>query len=164
MGHGKEFMKEIIVRRANGEMSSFSDSYYKYLNKNDIEDLTSVFWERVHDYQLGMESYQIKVNLTAQKLTFLGIEVETPYTIIALPFVGLIYENCKKERRVMDIDEIPKLCDATLKRVLEKVTKINLDVKHSYKNPPFSNQDAELIRFYKEHIQEWFKHRDQIRR
>ncbi|GJS88759.1 hypothetical protein Tco_0771395 [Tanacetum coccineum] len=38
--------------------------------------------------------------------------------------------NSKKERRVMNIDEIPKFCDATLERVLENVKKINLDVKH----------------------------------
>ncbi|GJW54799.1 hypothetical protein Tco_0098884 [Tanacetum coccineum] len=92
-GHGQEFIKDIIVRRADGEMSYFSESDYKYLNKNDIEDLSSVIWERVHVYQLGMESYQIKVNLTAPKLTFPGIKAETPYTIIALPFAGLIYEN-----------------------------------------------------------------------
>ncbi|GKC67640.1 hypothetical protein Tco_1100238, partial [Tanacetum coccineum] len=35
--------------------------------------------------------------------------------------------NSKKERRVMNIDEILKFCDATLERVLENVKKINLD-------------------------------------
>nr|GEV34975.1 hypothetical protein [Tanacetum cinerariifolium] len=90
--------------------------------------------------ELMIMNYQIKVNLTAPKLTFHGIEDEKLYKIIALPFVGLIYENSKKERRVMDIDEIPKFCDATL------------DVKHGYKDPPLGNQDADLMRFYDEHI------------
>ncbi|GJS71863.1 hypothetical protein Tco_0704704 [Tanacetum coccineum] len=109
-GHGQEFMKEIIARRDDGEMSSFLESNYKYLNKNDIEYF-NVIWERVHNYQLG---YQIKVNLTAPKLTFPAIEEKTPYSITTLPFVGLIYENSKKEKRIMEIDEISKFCDATL--------------------------------------------------
>ncbi|GJV35567.1 hypothetical protein Tco_1408044 [Tanacetum coccineum] len=38
-GYVQDFMKEIIVKRADGEMCSFLDLDYKYLNKNDIEDL-----------------------------------------------------------------------------------------------------------------------------
>nr|GEV34019.1 hypothetical protein [Tanacetum cinerariifolium] len=38
----------------------------------------------------------------------------------------------QEEKRIMRIDEISKFRDATLKRVLEKVKKINLDVKHGY--------------------------------
>ncbi|GJS93789.1 hypothetical protein Tco_0800757 [Tanacetum coccineum] len=159
-GYGQEFTKKIIVKRANGEMCSFSESDYKYLN-NDIEDL--YLMEKVHDYQLRLESYKLKVNLTAPKLTFSGIKDQTPYTIIALPFIGLIYENSKKEKRVMDIDNIPKFCDATLKGV-ENVKKINLDVKHGYKDPPLSNEDAELMKFYEVDIQERLKHQDQMRR
>ncbi|GJY61299.1 putative reverse transcriptase, RNA-dependent DNA polymerase, partial [Tanacetum coccineum] len=73
---------------------------YKNLNKNDIKDMyllimnnkvpdyantgllwslslfirSSVIWERVHDFQLGIEHYQQKINLTAPTITFLGIE------------------------------------------------------------------------------------------
>nr|GFA29467.1 reverse transcriptase domain-containing protein [Tanacetum cinerariifolium] len=81
----------------------------------------------------------------------------------ALPFVGLIYENSKKEKRIMDIDEILKFCDATSKRVLEKVKKINLDVKHGYANPALSKEDAYLMVFIEEYIQYRLKHRDQMR-
>ncbi|GKB72512.1 hypothetical protein Tco_0933924 [Tanacetum coccineum] len=35
---------------------------------------STMFWERVHDFQLGVESYQQKVNLTAPTNTFPGIE------------------------------------------------------------------------------------------
>ncbi|GJZ58317.1 hypothetical protein Tco_0613811 [Tanacetum coccineum] len=73
---------------------------YKNLNKNDIEDMyfvimngkvpdyaetwllfslsvfirSSVIWERVHDFQFGIESYQKKVNLTAPTISFPGVE------------------------------------------------------------------------------------------
>ncbi|GKE55645.1 hypothetical protein Tco_1494830 [Tanacetum coccineum] len=104
------------------------------------------------------------VNLTAPTLTFPGIENEKPLTITYDPLVGLIYENNKKEKRVMDIKEILKFCDATLKRVLEKVKKFNLDVKHGYADPDLSKDDAEHMMFYEEYIQERLRHRDQMRR
>nr|GEU53766.1 putative reverse transcriptase domain-containing protein [Tanacetum cinerariifolium] len=83
-GYGKEFMKEVIIKRADGHIHSFLES--------------SVIWERVHDYYLLMESYQLKVNLTVPTLTVPCIEDLSPYSIIAIPFIGLICENSKKEK------------------------------------------------------------------
>ncbi|GJX40433.1 hypothetical protein Tco_0255423 [Tanacetum coccineum] len=179
-GYGTEYMKEIVVKRANGEYLGFTESDYKYLYKNDIEDMylmcingiikdyrqngllrslilfirSCVYWERVLDYQLGMESYQQKVNLTAPTLTFQGIKEEKLLTITSEPIAGLVYEYSKQEKRVMIIEEIPKLCDATLKRVFEKVKKFNLDVKHGYADPDLGNEDAKYMGFYEEYIKE----------
>ncbi|GKB21253.1 hypothetical protein Tco_0855176 [Tanacetum coccineum] len=139
--HGLDFMEQILVMRANDKPDSFSEADFKYLNKNNIEDLyylcrskeidnrkvklmnslitfikSYVIWERVHDFQLGIESYQLKVNLTAPTLTFPGIEEHAPYTIVDEPQMGLIYLNSKDEKRVMYLEEIVKFCDATLKR------------------------------------------------
>ncbi|GKC71129.1 hypothetical protein Tco_1117012, partial [Tanacetum coccineum] len=85
--YGLDFMEQIIVMRENDKPDSFSEADFKYLNKNDIEDLyylcrnkvnyretkllnslitlikSRVTWERVHDFQLGIESYQIRVSL-----------------------------------------------------------------------------------------------------
>ncbi|GKD65400.1 hypothetical protein Tco_1307508, partial [Tanacetum coccineum] len=87
LGKPKE---EIVPRRANKYLVSITEPNYKNLNKNDIEDIyllimngkvpdyadtrllwslsvfirSTVIWERVHDFQLGIESYQQKVNLT----------------------------------------------------------------------------------------------------
>ncbi|GJY20756.1 hypothetical protein Tco_0393322 [Tanacetum coccineum] len=43
---------------------------------------SSVIWERVHDFQLGIESYQQKVNLTALIISFLGNDIEDMYLLI----------------------------------------------------------------------------------
>ncbi|GKE96579.1 hypothetical protein Tco_1581434, partial [Tanacetum coccineum] len=72
------------------------------------------------------------------------------------------YENSKREKRVMDIKEIPKFYDATLKRVLEKVKKFNLDVKHSYADLELSSEDVECMRFYVEYIIDRLRHRDKM--
>ncbi|GJR84838.1 hypothetical protein Tco_0155623 [Tanacetum coccineum] len=73
--YGLDFMEQIIVMRENDKPDSFSESDFKYLNKNDIEDLyylcqnkkvnyretklmnslitfirSCVIWERVYDF------------------------------------------------------------------------------------------------------------------
>ncbi|GJS66164.1 hypothetical protein Tco_0680728 [Tanacetum coccineum] len=130
------------------------------LNKNDIEDMymlivsskvedyaktsllwslsvflrSTMIWERVHDFQLGVESYQQKVNLTTPTTTFPGIEKYKVLYIVSEPVV------------------------------LEGLKSYNNDVKHGYVTPSFSKEDAEYLQLFKEEIDEWLKHRDQMRR
>ncbi|GKC18437.1 hypothetical protein Tco_1020587 [Tanacetum coccineum] len=184
LGHEHKFITELIVRIANGKIDPITEPDYKYLNKNEIEDLyllcingkvdnyretgllgsltvfirSTVIWERVHDFQLGMESYHQKVNLTAPTITFPGIKDHELFTITSKPVVGMIYENSKKEKRVMIHNEIYKFCDATLKRVMEKLKKYNKDVKYRYVDPSLSDADDEYLRFYEEDIEDRLKH------
>ncbi|GJX18550.1 hypothetical protein Tco_0221227 [Tanacetum coccineum] len=192
LGDEHKFITKIIVRRANGKIDLITEPDYKYLNKNDIEDIyllyindkvkhcretgllgslvvlirATIIWERVHDFQLGIESYQHKVNLTAPTITFPGIEKYELCTITSKPVVGMINENSKKEKRVMIHKKIHKFCDATLKRVLEGLEKYNKYVKYEYVDPSHSDADAdaEYLRYYKEDIKDHLKHRDQMRR
>ncbi|GJX60368.1 hypothetical protein Tco_0291758 [Tanacetum coccineum] len=76
---------------------------------------STMIWERVNDFQLGVESYQQNVNLTAPTITFPSIEKKKMFSIISKPIYGIIYKNSKKEKRVMGHQEIHKFCDATLK-------------------------------------------------
>ncbi|GKA87529.1 reverse transcriptase domain-containing protein [Tanacetum coccineum] len=92
-GYRQDFMEEIIVKRADGNAYIFLESDYKYLNKNDIEDVHLI----------------------------------------------IVYENSKKERRVMNIEELPKLCDATLSKVLKKVKEINVEALYGFKDPPLTD-------------------------
>nr|GEW47952.1 retrovirus-related Pol polyprotein from transposon TNT 1-94 [Tanacetum cinerariifolium] len=177
LGHEHKCITEIVVRIVNGMINPITDSDYKHVNKIDIEDLyllcingkvkdyretgllgslsvfirSSVIWERVYDFHLGMESYQQKVNLTASIVTFPGIEKKKQLIKTSKPVVGLIYENSKKDKRVMILKEIPKFYDATLKRVLEMVKKYNKDVKYGYANPRPTNADSEYLEFYEEY-------------
>ncbi|GJW45071.1 hypothetical protein Tco_0073870 [Tanacetum coccineum] len=125
LGHEHKYITEIVVRRADGKFGAISKSDYKYLHKNDIEDLYLLYINEVASYgkEFMITSWAWKV-------------------------IGLIYKNNKKEKRVMEIKEIPKFCDATLKRVLKIVEKKNKDVKHIYANPKLSDNDAEYLRFY----------------
>ncbi|GJX67760.1 hypothetical protein Tco_0303487 [Tanacetum coccineum] len=94
------FVTEIVARRANECIVLITKPDYKNLNKNNIEDMyllimngkvpdyaetgllwslsvfirSSVIWERVHDFQLGIENYQQKVNLTAPTIVLEGLK------------------------------------------------------------------------------------------
>ncbi|GJS03813.1 hypothetical protein Tco_0320321 [Tanacetum coccineum] len=122
-----------------------------------------VIWERVHAFQLGVESYQQKVNLTAPTITFPSIEKYKMFSIISGPVYGIIYKNNKKEKRVMRHQEIHKFYDATLKRVLEGLKSYNNDVKHGYVTLSLGKEDVEYLQLFEEEIKEWLKHRDQMR-
>ncbi|GKB21881.1 hypothetical protein Tco_0855804, partial [Tanacetum coccineum] len=171
LGHKRTFITKIVARRANGSIVLIIESNYKNLNKNDIEDMyllivnskvddyaetgllwslsvfirSIVIWERVHNFQLCMESYQQKVNLTAPTITFPSIEKYKVFFIISEPVYDIIYKNNKKEKRVMRHQEVHKFCDATLKRLLEGLKSYNNDVKHAYVTPSLSNEDAEYL-------------------
>ncbi|GJS99873.1 hypothetical protein Tco_0821043 [Tanacetum coccineum] len=117
LGHEHKFITEIMARRANDciVIAMVSIGYQ-----------SSVIWERVHDFQLGIESYQQKINLIAPTITFPGIEECDVFSIVYEPVHGIIYTNSKKEKRVMRPSEIHKFCDATLRRTLEEEIEVQL--------------------------------------
>ncbi|GKA37434.1 hypothetical protein Tco_0723999 [Tanacetum coccineum] len=165
LGHEHKFITEIVARRANDCIVSITEPDYKNLNKNDIDDIYfSVIWERVHDLQVGIESYQQKVNLTAPTISFPGIEEHDMFSIIYESVHGIIYKNSKKEKRVMRHTEIHKFCDATLNRVLEGLKSYNNDVKYGYVQKDLTKDETEYLKLFEEEIEERLKHRRQMRR
>ncbi|GKE92361.1 hypothetical protein Tco_1573456, partial [Tanacetum coccineum] len=122
----------------------------------------TVIWKIVHDFQLGVESDQQKVNLTAPTITFPCIKKYKVFSIVSKPVYGIIYKNNKKEKRVMRHQEIHKFYDATFKRVLEGLKSYNNNVKHGYLTPSLSKKDAKYLQLFEEDIEERLKHRDQM--
>ncbi|GJS98364.1 hypothetical protein Tco_0819534 [Tanacetum coccineum] len=109
------WVKEIIIDEDEATLNDMLNNQFKNAKESRM------IWERVHDFQLGIESYQVKVNLTAPTLTFPGIEAHEPYSIIDKPTTGLIYLNNKDEKRVMYLVEVVKFCDAIVEKVLKEV-------------------------------------------
>ncbi|GJS77006.1 hypothetical protein Tco_0726887 [Tanacetum coccineum] len=60
---------------------------------------SSVIWDRVHDFQLGIKSYQQKINLTTPTISFPRVEKHKMFSIIYEPVHGIIYKNSKKEKK-----------------------------------------------------------------
>ncbi|GJT69665.1 hypothetical protein Tco_1028951 [Tanacetum coccineum] len=98
---------------------------------------SSVIWERVHDFQLGIESYQQNVNLTAPTISFPGVEKHKMFSIIYEPVHGIIYKNSKKEKRVM---------------------------RHSEIHKELTNDEVEYLKLFEEEIEVRLKYRNQMRR
>ncbi|GKB81838.1 hypothetical protein Tco_0948733 [Tanacetum coccineum] len=169
---------------------SITEPDYKNLNKNDIEDMyllimnnkvpdyantgllwsllvfirSSVIWERVHGFQLGIESYQQKINLTAPTITFPGIEEYDMFFILYELVHGIIYTNSKKEKRVMRPSEIHKFCDATLRKTLEGLKSYYNHVKYGYVQKELTNDKVEFLKLFEEEIEVRLNYRDQMRR
>ncbi|GJY65314.1 hypothetical protein Tco_0467552 [Tanacetum coccineum] len=181
--HGLDYMEQIIMMRENDKPDSFFEVDFKYLNKNNIEYLyylcrnkkvnyretklmnslitfirSRVISERVHDFQLEIESYQIKVNLTAPTLTFPGIEAYEPFSIVDKPNTGLIYLNSKDEKRVVYLVEIVKYCDATLEKVLKEV-KLKIFQSEPWRKPPMLGElDRDILRASEREITKRLSH------
>ncbi|GJX55914.1 retrovirus-related pol polyprotein from transposon TNT 1-94 [Tanacetum coccineum] len=190
LGHEHKFITEIVARRANECIMSITKPDYKNLNKNDTEDIyllimigkvpdyaetgllwslsvfiiSLVIWERVHDFQLGIESYQQMVNLTAPTISFPGVKKHKMFSIIYEPMHRIIYKNSKKEKKVMRYSEIHKFCDATLIRVLEGLKSYNNDVKYGYVQRELTNDEVEYLKLFEEEIEVRLKYHNQMRR
>ncbi|GJY00332.1 hypothetical protein Tco_0357350 [Tanacetum coccineum] len=126
LGHEHKFITEIVARRANECIMSITESDYKNLNKNDIEDMYLLIMNgKVPDYaETGL--------LWSLSVFIRRVEKHRMFSIIYKPVHGIIYKNSKREKRVMRHSEIHKFCDATQNRVLEGIKELHNDVKYGY--------------------------------
>ncbi|GKD97410.1 hypothetical protein Tco_1381307, partial [Tanacetum coccineum] len=159
----KNNIKEIYLLIMNSKVPDYADT--RLLWSLSVFIRSTVIWERVRDFQLRIESYQQKINLTTPTMTFPGIkEDHEMFSIIYEPVHGIIYKNSKKEKRVMRHSEIHKFCDATLNRVLEGLKSYNNDVKYGYVQKDLTKEEAKYLKLFEEEIEERLKHRGQMRR
>ncbi|GJW34835.1 hypothetical protein Tco_0057755 [Tanacetum coccineum] len=146
------YLEEIIVQREDQKLHKFKEGDFLRLNLCDIKDLLLllvqnklsnlekdvifdmnvalwmftkrvVILKRVEDLQLGVKSYQKKLNLTKPETFRSNIINMTPYTTYKNP-QGIIYQDKFKRNRLMRSDELYKFCDGTLtsvRRVLHDI-------------------------------------------
>nr|GFB18587.1 hypothetical protein [Tanacetum cinerariifolium] len=142
---GYGYMKEIVIRRADQNLYKIKEGDFLDLHLNGIKDMMLLiaqkklfnldgdvivdfvtalkmftqgisFKNKVKDVQLGVESYQRKLNLTKPQRTCKDILIKKPYTPNYDP-LGIIYEDKNKEKRLMRLNEIHKFYDETLQSV-----------------------------------------------
>nr|GEW28345.1 hypothetical protein [Tanacetum cinerariifolium] len=78
--YGYDYMKNIVLRRADLNEHIIAKRDFKYLYPSDFEDL-----QRVEDFQLGIESYQTQLNLTKPLWDATGFEYKHDFTVIDSP-------------------------------------------------------------------------------
>ncbi|GJR55414.1 hypothetical protein Tco_1405935 [Tanacetum coccineum] len=155
--YGYAFLKEIVIRRADYKEYKISEADFKNLHPNDFEDLYLLhlqgklnnlpgsdkvhlynavnMWIRnivirqcVGDLQLGIESYQTKLNLTQPNWDASYFLFKEDYTIVSKPR-AVIYRDRNEVKKIMRINEVHKFSDGTLTRVLDKLDHMVKDFK-----------------------------------
>ncbi|GKE09728.1 copia protein [Tanacetum coccineum] len=135
------------MRRADQQLYEFKEGDFVNLHLNDIEDMlllvvqhklfhlngevivdlpvtlrmftrSLIIKKRVEDVQLGVESYQKKLNITKPQKDFLGIFAKELYTPSFDP-PGVVYAFSSNQKRLMRADELYKFSDGTLKKICD---------------------------------------------
>ncbi|GKD53822.1 hypothetical protein Tco_1287209 [Tanacetum coccineum] len=140
-----DHLEEIEVRRDDQKLYKFREGDFPRLRLQDIEDmllllvqqkLTNltiderydlnmalrmftrriVIQRRVEDYQLGVKSYQNKLNLTKPDTLRSNLRNKTTSTAYSDP-KGVIYKEQNNRNRLIHADELHKFSDGTLNDV-----------------------------------------------
>ncbi|GJT21802.1 hypothetical protein Tco_0891739 [Tanacetum coccineum] len=143
--HNYKHLDWITVHRDDNKLYKFKEGDFNRLRIQDIEDMllllvqgkltnltieerlafnvslrmftrSVVIQRRVEDLQLGVESYQKKLNLTKPDTYRSDLKRREAYTAYSNPR-GFIYQNKDKKNRLMRIDELHKFSDGTLNDV-----------------------------------------------
>ncbi|GJZ60685.1 hypothetical protein Tco_0616501 [Tanacetum coccineum] len=131
---GYGYLKENIIRRADQNLYKFKedgDVIVHFVTALKMFTQGIIVKNKVEDVQLGVESYQRKLNLTKPQRTCQHISVKEPYTPNYDP-PGIIYEDKSMKKRLLRINEIHKFCDKTLQSVHEILHERLLNFKFGY--------------------------------
>ncbi|GKA15490.1 hypothetical protein Tco_0695237 [Tanacetum coccineum] len=158
--HRYGHLEEIVVKRSDQQLYKFKEGDFVDLHLNDIKDMlllvvqyklfhrngnvivdfivalrmftrSLILKRRIEDLQLGVESYQKKLNITKPQKTFPEIEFKEPYTPSYDP-PGIVYKDLDKQKRVLRADELYKFSDGTLKSVRDEIHHRVLDFYLDY--------------------------------
>nr|GEZ97915.1 hypothetical protein [Tanacetum cinerariifolium] len=110
--HNYKHLDWITVRIDDDKLYKFKEGDFNRLRIQDIEDMI-VIQRCVEDLQLGVESYQKKLNLTKPDTYHSDLKRKEAYISYSNPR-GFIYQNKDKQNRLMRIDELHKFSDGTL--------------------------------------------------
>nr|GEX92184.1 monodehydroascorbate reductase [Tanacetum cinerariifolium] len=145
--YGYDYMKKIVLHRADLNEHIIAERDFKYLYPSDFEDLyllnlqghlnhippkdkrilstavnqwirQLVIRQRVEDFQLGIESYQTQLNLTKPQWDATGFEYKHDYTVIDSSR-AVIFRDKYEVQMMMCLNEIHKFSDGILLQIDE---------------------------------------------
>lgn len=143
--YGYDYLKQIVLRRADSKEYEISEGDCKHLHPSDFEDLyllhlkgklhhlppfekktlaaAVIMWirglvirQRVTDLQLGIESYQTKLYLTRPQWAATDVEFEKDFTVLDIPKAMVFRDKCNVQI-LLRIEELHKFSDGTLEQV-----------------------------------------------
>ncbi|GJV72156.1 hypothetical protein Tco_1492151 [Tanacetum coccineum] len=161
--YGYNYMKKIVLCRADLKEYVIAERDFKYLYPSDFEDLyllnlqghlnhlspedkkiltTAVnLWtrnlvirQRVEDFQLGIESYQTQLNLTKPRWDAKGFEYKHDFTVIDSPR-AVTFRDKYGVQMIMRFNEIHKFSDGTLHQIDEALDYRVKEFRVNRRNP-----------------------------
>ncbi|GJZ75212.1 hypothetical protein Tco_0639677 [Tanacetum coccineum] len=159
--HNYKHLDWITICRNDDKLYTFKEGDYNRLCLQDIKDIATFFScqgqagkshveemlalgvslrmftrsivlrRRVEDLQLGVESYQKKLNLTRPDTYRSDLKRKSAYTTYSNPR-SFIYHNKDKKNRLMHIDELHKFSDGTLNDVRSVLDDILKRIRMKY--------------------------------
>ncbi|GJR37117.1 hypothetical protein Tco_1212801 [Tanacetum coccineum] len=128
--YGYNYLREIILRRADYQEYKISEKDFKNLHPNDFEDLFLLnIQEKLNHLPktnktslhtaIGL-NYQTKINLERPNWDAADYYFKEDYTIVPKPR-AVVYRDRNDQRKLMRLNELHKFSDGTLTRVLEKL-------------------------------------------
>ncbi|GJY82449.1 hypothetical protein Tco_0495825, partial [Tanacetum coccineum] len=90
-----------------------------------------VIQKTVEDLQLGVESYQKKLNISKPRTREEDLSRRAPYTTLLDP-QGVIYEDKLNRKRLMHSDELYKFSDGTLQLVRDTLLDMATNLRMRY--------------------------------
>ncbi|GKC25306.1 hypothetical protein Tco_1027456, partial [Tanacetum coccineum] len=169
--YGYDYMKKIILRRADNQEYTIAENDFKDLYPSDFEDLyllnlqghlnhlpprdkkilsTAVnLWirnlvirKRVEDFQLGIKSYQTQLNLTKPRWEATCLEFMHDYKILDSPRTVLFRDKYGMQM-LMRFNEIHKFSDETLQQIDEALDYRVKEFKVNKNNPGLYTSSGE---------------------
>ncbi|GKC10933.1 hypothetical protein Tco_1007715 [Tanacetum coccineum] len=137
--YGYGHLKEIVVQRTDQKLYKFMEGDFLRLHMNIIEDQLLL---RVEDLQLGVESYQKKLNISKPYTRNVDISFKKPYTTYSEP-QEVIQEDKLKRKRLMRTDELYKFSNDTLTSVHNTLLQMSLNFCQNRRDLP---RDIPLVR------------------
>nr|GEW88402.1 hypothetical protein [Tanacetum cinerariifolium] len=125
-------LDEIEVRREDQQLYTFKEDEHYDLNVALRMFSRRIVIQRwVEDLQLGVETYQKKLNLTKPDIFRSNRRNKTAYTAYSDP-QGVIYKDQNNKKRLMHTDELHKFSDGMLNDVWTALYDIALGIWMEY--------------------------------
>ncbi|GJW09484.1 hypothetical protein Tco_1575311 [Tanacetum coccineum] len=120
--YGYNYLREIVLRRADYNEYKISEKDFKSLHPNDFEDLNILHIQGKLDHLPKQDKVNLH-NADASDFPF-----KEDYTIV-FKQRAVIYRDKDDNRKMMRIDEVHKFSDGTLTRIKEKLDFMVKDFK-----------------------------------
>ncbi|GJW03902.1 hypothetical protein Tco_1562758 [Tanacetum coccineum] len=160
ISHWREQHNPLMSRLEGRHGYGYLEGFPKNVSPPEVPGL----FRTIEDLQLGVESYQKKINVTKPNTTRPYLRKRHPYTPDKNPPRNSLMVDDHKRNRLMRSDELYKFSDGTLTRLLsslEDITK-NIDMKYLPKRRQ-SNLEKKRAHFMIKDINKLLKERRMMR-